>query len=187
MNSKTKTSKLTDTLKLKIRNEFVQGIDESNEHKVYTLDALIKKYNVAQSTIYRIARNEQWKVQRDQFQLEYTEKLDRDRIKNRSRESIKLDDNSITLAKALYTTVGQVMQNNNLDMQQGQKGLPPSQLNSLANVAITAQRLAKLALGEATLNIDANINENTSDAFNRVMELLDEVEESRVRGIGPTH
>ena len=126
-------------------------------------------------------------MQRDQFQLEYTEKLDRDRIKNRSRESIKLDDNSITLAKALYTTVGQVMQNNNLDMQQGQKGLPPSQLNSLANVAITAQRLAKLALGEATLNIDANINENTSDAFNRVMELLDEVEESRVRGIGPTH
>ena len=106
MNTKTKKSKLTDTLKLKIRNEFVQGINESNEHKVYTLDELIKKYNVAQSTIYRIARNEQWKIQRDQFQQEYTEKLDRDRIKNRAKESIRLDDNSITLAKALYTTVG---------------------------------------------------------------------------------
>ena len=40
---------------------------------------------------------------------------------------------------------------------------------------------------ECTLNIDANINENTSDAFNRVMELLDEVEESRVRSIRATH
>ena len=90
MNSKTKTSKLTDTLKLKIRNEFVQGTNESNEHVVYTLDELIKKYDVAQSTIYRIARNEQWKIQRDQFQQEYTEKLDRDRIKSRAKESIRL-------------------------------------------------------------------------------------------------
>ena len=187
MTNKTKTSKLTDTLKLKIRNEFVQGIDESNERKFYTLDELIKKHKVAQSTIYRVARNEQWKIQRDQFQQEYTEKLDRDRIKIRAKESIKFDDNSINLAKAFYTTLGQVIQNNNNDMQQGKKGLPPSQLNALANMAITAQRLAKLALGEATLNIDANINENTSDAFNRVMELLDEVEESRIRGIGPTH
>jgi len=187
MTNKTKTSKLTDTLKLKIRNEFVQGIDESNERKFYTLDELIKKHKVAQSTIYRVARNEQWKIQRDQFQQEYTEKLDRDRIKLRAKESIKFDDNSINLAKAFYTTLGQVIQNNNNDMQQGKKGLPPSQLNALANMAITAQRLAKLALGEATLNIDANINENTSDAFNRVMELLDEVEESRIRGIGPTH
>ena len=71
MNTKTKKSKLTDTLKLKIRNEFVQGINESNEHKVYTLDELIKKYNVAQSTIYRIARNEQWKIQRYQSQRIY--------------------------------------------------------------------------------------------------------------------
>ena len=187
MNSKTKTSKLTDTLKLKIRNEFVQGTNESNEHVVYTLDELIKKYDVAQSTIYRIARNEQWKIQRDQFQQEYTEKLDRDRIKSRAKESIRLDDNSITLAKALYTTVGQVMQNNNLDLQQGKKGLPPSQLNSLANVAITAQRLAKLALGEATLNIDATVNENT-DAFRRAMELLDTVEDQRrSQGDGATH
>lgn len=178
MNKKTKTSKLTDTLKIKIRNEFVQGIDEINERKFYTLDELIKKHKVAQSTIYRVARNEQWKIQRDQFQKEYTEKLDRDRIKLRAKESIKFDDNSINLAKAFYTTLGQVIQNNNTDMQQGKKGLPPSQLNALANMAVTAQRLAKLALGEATLNIDATVNENT-DAFRRAMELLDSVEDQR--------
>ncbi len=178
MNSKTNKSKLTDTLKLKIRNEFVQGIDENSERVLFTLDELIKKYKVAQSTIYRIARTEQWKVQRDQFQQEYTEKLDRDRIKVRAKESIKFDDNSINLAKALYSTVGQVIQNNNSAIQQGKKGLPPSQINSLANAAVTAQRLAKLALGEATHNIDATVNENT-DAFRRAMELLDTVEEQR--------
>ena len=46
MNSKTKKSKLTDTLKLKIRNEFVQGVDENSERVLFTLDELIKKYNV---------------------------------------------------------------------------------------------------------------------------------------------
>ncbi len=178
MNSKTNKSKLTDTLKLKIRNEFVQGIDENSERVLFTLDELIKKYKVAQSTIYRVARTEQWKVQRDQFQKEYTDKLDRDRIQARAKESIKFDDNSINLAKALYSTVGQVIQNNNVAIQQGKKGLPPTQINSLANAAVTAQRLAKLALGEATHNIDATVNENT-DAFRRAMELLDTVEEQR--------
>jgi hypothetical protein len=187
MNSKTKILKLTDTLKLKIRNEFVQGVNESDEYKIYTLDELIKKHNVAQSTIYRIARNEQWKIQRDQFQQEYTQKLDRDRIKNRAKESIKFDDNSISLAKALYSTVSYVIQNNNEDLVGGNKGLQPSQLNALANAAFTAQRLAKLALGEATINIDATVNENT-DAFRRAMELLDTVEDQRrSQGDGATH
>ena len=61
MNYKTKTSKITDTLKLKIRNEFVQGMHTDSGKKIFTLDELIKKYKVAQSTIYRIARNENWK------------------------------------------------------------------------------------------------------------------------------
>ena len=65
--------------------------------------------------------------------------------------------------------------------------MPPSQINSLANAAVTAQRLAKLALGEATHNIDATVNENT-DAFRRAMELLDSVEDQRrSQGDGVTH
>ena len=185
MSKKTSTSKLTETLKIKIRNEFVQGRGENENKSFPTLDELIKKHKVAQSTLYRTAQNENWKLQRDQFQQSYLEKLDKARTKEMAEESIKMDNNSINLAKALYQTVGQVIQKNNNDIRNGKKGLPPTQINALANAAVVAQRLAKLALGEATHNIDAKVTEN--DSFRRAMELLDSVESSRSEGDRATH
>ena len=62
MTKKTRNLKLTDTLKLKIRNEFVQGItDDSGARVVFTLEELHKKHKVAKSTLYRVANKENWK------------------------------------------------------------------------------------------------------------------------------
>ncbi len=185
MSKKQATTKLTDSLKLKIRNDFVHGTGEKDKKKFPTLDELIKKYKVAQSTVYRTAQKENWKVQKDQFQQDYLQKLDKARTKEMADESIKFDNNSINLAKALYQTVGQVIQRNNNDIRNGRKGLPPNQINALANAAVVAQRLAKLALGEATHNIDAKVTEN--DSFRRAMELLDSVESSRSESDRTTH
>ena len=52
MTKKTTPTKLTDSKKLKIRNDFVQGIEKDNQRIYPTLDELIKKYKVAQSTVY---------------------------------------------------------------------------------------------------------------------------------------
>lgn len=191
MNKKTtpkkkSSKKLTDTLKLQIRNDFVQGVQKNGKVYYPTLDELIKKYTVAQSTIYRTARMDGWKTQKDQFISEYQSKLDKQRQKDNSQKSKQMDDQSITLANALYATVGQIIQLNNNELKQGKLGLLPTQINSLANALSTAQRTAKLALGEITDNINANINDN-QDAFRRAMELLDEVEESRSKSTNTTH
>ncbi len=186
MNKKTKNVKLTDNLKLKIRTEFVQGYeDEEGKRVLYTLDELIKKHKVAKSTMYRVSQKENWKLQREQFNQEYLAKLDEERTKNLTAEGKKMDSQSINLAKALYSTVGAIIRNNSNAITEGKKGLPPSQVNSLANAALAAQRLAKLALGESTENIDANIKEN--DSFRRAMELLDTVESSRSQSDRTTH
>ena len=67
MTKKTNTKKLTDTLKMKIRNDFVHGVD-GEEKKIFpTLDELCKQYKVAKSTVYRVARAEGWKVQKEQL------------------------------------------------------------------------------------------------------------------------
>lgn len=186
MVKKTIKKKLTEALKLKIRNEFVQGIEKNNQRIYPTLDDLIKKHKVAQSTIYRVARSDKWKVQRDQFQQEFVKRLDEQRSKDMLTKSKQFDDQSITLANALYATVGQTIQQNNSNLKQNKKGLIPTQINALANALVTAQRIAKLALGEATHNIDATVNEN-NDAFRRAMELLDSVEESRSQSDRTTH
>ena len=65
------------------------------------------------------------------------------------------------------------------DLRGGKRGLIASQLNALATTAVTAQRLAKLALGEATHNMNLNANIKDTEAFRSAMELLDTVAEQR--------
>ena len=77
--------------------------------------------------------------------------------------------------------------NKTFDVQNKKKGLAPNQITALAQAISITQRVSKLALGEATHNIDATINENPNEAFRKAMELLDEVEDSRVRSIQSTH
>jgi len=187
MNKKTSKNKLTDTIKAKIRNDFVHGTGEGVDKLFPTLDDLIDKYKVAQSTLYRTARDENWKIQKEQFKSEFQKKLDNDRIKKLSTESIKIDNTTISLAKGLFTTVGIMIQENSVALQNGKKGLKANDITSLANAVSIAQRITKLALGEATHNIDAKFTENT-DAFRRAMELLDTVEEQRrSQSNGVTH
>ena len=72
-----KTVKLTPTLKEKIRNLFVQGIEEDSGSRVlYSLDSLATQYKIGKSTLYRHAKDEGWKVQQEQFQAEYLQQLD---------------------------------------------------------------------------------------------------------------
>lgn len=182
MSKNSKNNKLTADLKIEIRNLFVQGINEDNgTRKTYTLDELYKQYNVAKSTLYRVAQQEGWRLERDKFQQKYIAELDAERTKNLTEESKKFDINSLNLAKALMATVGQNIRKNTANINAGSKNFQPSQLNALASAALSAQRLAKLALGETTDNVklDANLQD---EAFREAMELLDTVADGRRKG-----
>ena len=68
MTKKSKVNKLTETLKSKIKLEFIQGVElDTGDRKVFTIDELIKSHNVASATLYRTARRENWKALREQF------------------------------------------------------------------------------------------------------------------------
>lgn len=175
--------KLTTALKEKIRIEYVQGFEEeTGERKLPTLDELIKKHKVAKTTLYRAAQKDGWKGQRERFQQEYLNKLDVKRTENLVSESKKFDNTSLNLAKLLMATVGQQLRKNQEAEVAGRKGINPSQLYSLSNAALSAQRLAKLALGEATQNVNVNANFKDNSAFREAMELLDSVAEQRRKG-----
>ncbi len=182
MAKKTTYKKLTNDLKSEIRVLFVQGFDdESGNRKTYTLEELALKFNIAKSTLYRNAQKDDWKIQREQFQQKYLAELDAERTKNLTEESKKFDINSLNLAKALMATVGQNIRKNTANINSGSKNFQPSQINALASAALSAQRLAKLALGETTENV--NLNANIQDeAFREAMELLDTVADGRREG-----
>ena len=110
MSKKTQDTKITETKKIQIRNDFVQGIEDENGMRRYpTLDELHKKYIVAKSTLYRLAKKEQWRFEREKFQQGLVAKLDEKKIEEKANESEKFDNTSITLAKSLMATVGQAI------------------------------------------------------------------------------
>ena len=64
-------------LKEVIRNEYVHGyINPLGQRVMPTLDALIAKYKVPSSTIYRTSSKDKWKDQRNAFRDKLREEID---------------------------------------------------------------------------------------------------------------
>lgn len=186
MNKKRRNNRFTDTLKNKLRNQFVHGVVVDGETTFPTLDNLITKNKLAKSTVYKFARENNWKQQKDEFYAEYCKKLDKKRAYDMSVKSKKIDDHSLLLSEGFFKTIAIELDKHKACIDKGRKGLSPQHISSLAQALSITQKVAKLALGEATHNIDATVSEN-NQAFKRAMELLDSVEDSRSRDIQTTH
>ena len=179
MSKKTPSTKLTQSIKEEIRNLYVQGVLSENGMRSYpTLEDLRTQYNVAKSTLYRVASKNKWNEERDRFQESLRKDLDQKKRKELLQESTQFDANSLTLAKAILATVGQNLRNNTEQVNSGAEGYQPSQINQLAGAALSAQRLGKLALGENTDNVNIYADKQ-EDSFRRAMELLDTVADGR--------
>lgn len=185
MNKKTTTSnktqkKLTQKTQDAIRESFVYGIENDGSREFPTLDFLIKKHKVAKSTLYRLAQKEGWKTQRETHQKSFELEIEKQRIQRRVEESINFDNSTINLAKAVYATISKMMVDNQKRLSQNLTGMPAHQLRSLTGAAATAQRMAKLALGESTENINASVKDDS--AFREAMDILDEYARAKSRG-----
>ena len=184
-NKKTKYKKITASLKDKLRVAYVQGeLDTQGFRKTQSIEELATNNNLSKNTLYKLAQRENWKFQQDKFQKEYQNKLDNQRLKEFSIESKKFDFACLNIAKAILARVGSVIKNS---QSASIKDFTPQQLDSLASAAMKTQKFAKLALGEATDNINLNGNLQENETFRRAMELLDTVENSRSRSSKTTH
>lgn len=173
--------KLTPQLKTKIRNEFVYGNQNEGKIEYPTLDALIKKHGVAKATLYRHASQEDWKEARDNHQSDFERELEKTRLDNRVKEASQFDDTSINLAKGVYSNVAKMLQTNSQVLAQGGSGLNTGQLRALIGTVAIAQKVAKLALGESTENINANITQD-DDKFREAVKELEELARQKSKG-----
>jgi len=181
MTKKTTRTKLTEELKTQLRTEFVQGIElKSGERKNFSIEDLIKKYNVAPATLYRASQSEGWKALREQYNIELQEELNKQRAKKQAKESIKFDDTLLLKANELINQVTFYLNINEDAMNMGGKPLQPTQFLSLCNALLTAQKLGKISMGEITENINVNSTVKEAEAFNSIMELLDTVKSERL-------
>ena len=176
-NTPTKYKKITTELKEQLRLSYVQGeVDAQGFRKTATIEELADEHILSVNTLYKLAQRENWKQQQEQFQKEYQETLDKQRIKEFALESKKFDSACLNIAKALMARVGANIRN---AQNENIKDFSPQQLDQLSSAAIKIQKFAKLALGESTDSIDINANIQETDAFREAMELLDTVAEQR--------
>ena len=105
-------------------------------------------------------------------------------------ETKKLDDNCIQIAQAMLGAVGRKLQkaieqertNNDL------LGIAPIELSQLSQVTANAQKIGKLALGQAQEISKVSADVSNPEAFHRVMEQLDELANARSQsGSKPLH
>lgn len=173
--------KITDDLKGLMLTEFIHGYtDEEGVKQFPSVDGLVRRHDVARASLYRIYNSENWQRQKNQYQTELQEKINKERMAKNAQESVRLDDSCIQLSMAMLTVVGKRIQE--ILVHSGEEELNTHQLQQLSDTATKAQRLGKLALGEAQEISRVSANVSNPESFRAVMEQLDELAAARSQG-----
>ena len=191
-------NKIDESLKLKIKDEFVHGfMDDQGIRQYPSIMALAKRHDVANVSLHRWSKKELWQDEKNRVQSELETAIARERMESMVESNKKLDDSAITLALAMMTDAGrriqedianrkeydQILQIENeslknkkiFDFKKAKHILSPHDMTSLANVIGNAQKIGKLALGQAQEISKVSANVTAPDSLRSVIEELDEL------------
>ena len=191
-------NKIDESLKLKIKDEFIHGYSDNQGIRQYpSIMALSKRHDVANVSLHRWSKKEMWQEEKNRVQSELETAIARERMENMVESNKKLDDSAITLALAMMTDAGrriqedianrkeydQILQIENeslknkkiFDFKKAKHILSPHDMTSLANVIGNAQKIGKLALGQAQEISKVSANVTAPDSLRSVIEELDEL------------
>ena len=167
----------TEEMKIEARQMFIEGYEQDGKRTYPTLMDLVHHFKVSKATLYRRAKDEQWQKQKNQFQSQVFESREEERKKQLIKEGEKLDTNSLQIAHAMLARVGKKL-HRAMQAEQNDSSvdvLSSSELRELSHVAANAQKIGKLALGEAQEISKVSADVNAPESFRTVMERLDEV------------
>ena len=123
--------KLTEELRQVIRDEFVHGYTSEDGQRLFpTVDALVKRHDVARATLYRWVEKEDWQTQKNRVQTELETKRDAERLQRMVDEGKRLDDRSLYIAQGMLQKVARRLQKGFEDEQENPKtgGIETDQL-----------------------------------------------------------
>jgi hypothetical protein len=199
------TNKIDEALKLKIKDEFVHGFVDGNGVRQYpTIQALSKRHEVAYASLHRRSNSEDWQSQKNRVQTEYENAVTQERLQKMVDYGARLDDQSINLALAMLGDAGRRITedvqnrsdlNNIASMEDGpakeaalekfrlkSKVLTPYDMSGIASTVSNAQKIGKLALGQAQEISKVSANVTTPDSLREVIRELDELATQKSSG-----
>jgi vacuolar-type H+-ATPase catalytic subunit A/Vma1 len=182
-----KSQKLTDELKLQMRKEFIEGVEKDGKRHYPSIDELVNTYNVSRATAYRRAKDEDWQRAKNQFHTKLQQEQEEMRISSLVAESKRLDSNSLQIAQAMLGRVGRALQRAaEREQQTGENAMTPQELRELSHVTANAQKIGKLALGEAQEISKVSADVSAPESFREIIEQLDELAAARSEGSNHT-
>ena len=167
--------KLTPELRQVIRDEFIHGYtDEQGERQYPSVDLLAKRHEVARATLYRWVDKEGWQSDKNRIQTELDQRQDAERLERMLSSGKQLDDRAL---QKVATRMRRGFDDEQANPQHG--GLEVETIRELSQIAINAQKIGKLALGQAQEISKVSADISNPEAFREVMEQLDEIAEAR--------
>jgi len=175
------TNKLTEDLRQTLRNEFVHGfVNEEGQRVFPTIDGLVKKYEVARATLYRWVEKENWQQAKNRYQTELQMKIDAERLQKMVDDGKRLDDTSLVIAQGMLQKVAtRLREDFRIEQENPANGMPSDVLRELSQIAMNAQKIGKLALGQAQEISKVSADVSNPEAFREVLEQLDKIAEAR--------
>ena len=182
------TVKLTEGLKVEIKQQFIEGYLDENSKRVFPfIEQLAETHNVARATLYRHSTKEDWQAQKNKFHTRIEVKTTEKKVNEFAKASSRLDESSLNIAQGLLNSVGMKLQKAMEEHRVNPNyiGLPNSELREMSNTAMNAQKIGKLALGEAQEINKVTANVSTSDDFRGLLDQIQQV--NRVRSERADH
>ena len=175
-------SKQTQTEKqIKAQQDFVEGFLDNDGARVYpTIAEAGRRHKIPRATVYRLAKENNWQERRNHLLAKVEEKRTEISARTQADERALLDKRCLQLVEAGLSQVAaafsqaQEVRSNGILVDGRKYTMPASQLESLMRSLLNAQKVGKLALGEAQEIQKVAADVSVSDAFN---ELVREVEE----------
>ena len=163
---------LTDELSLVIRDEFISGFDDPyGERRYYTLSQLVDRHAVARMTLYRRAGKEGWEEEKKVALAKIASEISENRIKNMAIGGKKLDDTSLDVSQKLLQKIALRLDD---EAKMGDaKRISSSEAKDMSVTALNAQKIGKLALGQAQQISNTNTAEKENETFQKLCERMD--------------
>jgi len=183
------TEKITDQKLEKLRLEYVEGIEDAEGVRSYpTVDALCKSHNVSRATLYRKSVSQNWQQQRNQWQDVFNSERNRLRAEKFAKQGERLDSKALFIAQGVLSSLGRKVRTT-LEAEENEIQeliLSLTEMKDLTEAGLKAQKMGKLALGEAAEITKVTTDEHIPASLSRIIEELDELAASKSQGANVT-
>ena len=179
---------IDDDLNELIRMEYVEGYLTEQDKRIWpTLEQLIERHKVPKNTVYRRAKAQGWVEQKNQFHAHYTQLINNKRAEKKAEQSERLDATALQVAQS---SLGKVSRRLLISVQaernEHEEDMTMRELNDLVDAGLKAQKMGKLALGEADAITKVVSDDDIPPSLERLLEQLDDLAEAKSQSAGHT-